>query len=266
MRVAIFLFFLPSVVFSQTDSVRKASDVLRFVDGVAYTAIAPARWESKDWITLGGVLTGTAALMFADESVRDFWQRRDSPFLDRIERVGFHYGKPYSAVAFTAGFYLTGMILNNDWWKDTGLMLGTALLTSGFTQTLMKDAVGRARPGSELGIFEFNPFSQSPAYHSFPSGHQAVAMTISLVIARRTKYLPLQLVMYSLATTTAISRMYSDSHWISDIAFGGVLAWFCADTAIHRLHATRVKRPFTHYKTTWKVFPYPGGLTLRASL
>lgn len=86
-------------------------------------------------------------------------------------------------------------------------------------------------------------------------------------MARRVDNVPLKVVFYSLAGITAVSRMYSDSHWISDVGFGGMLAWFCADTAIERLQLNRM-RPLQKRDNTfvWKVYPYPGGVTLRASL
>ena len=69
------------------------------------------------------------------------------------------------------------------------------------------------------------------------------------------------------AGTTAVSRLYSDSHWISDIAFGGMLAWFCADTAMTRIQMNRFRGVRRESNTlVWKVYPYPGGLTLRAAI
>jgi membrane-associated phospholipid phosphatase len=257
--------FSPCVLYGQVDSLRKRPDVLRFADGVLYTATAPGRWDGKDWMVFGGVVAATAALLVVDEPVHRFWVKQDSRFLDRVERIGYHYGKPYSAVTFTAGFYIAGLVFNNEHARETGLLLGTTLLTSGFVQTIMKDAVGRARPGTAIGNFSFQPFSNDPAYHSFPSGHFAVAFAISAVIARRTESVPIKLFFYTLATSTAISRLYSDSHWFSDIAFGGMLAWFCADVAIERMQVNRFKRMRSADDMTLRVFPFPGGLTLRAS-
>jgi membrane-associated phospholipid phosphatase len=253
------------VLFGQGDTLRKRPDVLRFADGVLYTSTAPGRWEGKDWLLFGGVVATTAALLVVDEPLHRFWVKQDSRFLDGIERIGYHYGKPYSAVTFTAGFYVAGLIFNNAHARETGLLLGASLLTSGFAQTIMKDAVGRARPGTGIGNFSFEPFSNDPAYHSFPSGHSAVAFAISLVIARRTDHMPVKLLFYGLSATTVVSRMYSGSHWFSDIAFGGMLAWFCADVAIERMQVNRFRRTRSAEDMTLRVFPFPGGLTLRAS-
>jgi membrane-associated phospholipid phosphatase len=265
MRCILLFILFPSVLFGQGDTLRKRPDVLRFADGVLYTATAPGRWDGKDWMMLGGVAAATAALLVVDQPVQRFWVKQNSLFLDRVERIGYHYGKPYSAVTFTAGFYLAGLIFKDAHTRETGLLLGTTLLTSGFVQTMMKDAVGRARPGTGIGNVSFKPFSKDPAYHSFPSGHFAVAFAITAVIARRTESVPVKLFFYTLATSTAVSRLYSGSHWFSDIAFGGMLAWFCTDIAIERMQANRFRRTRSADDMTLRVFPFPGGLTLRAS-
>lgn len=259
---------LPSSLFGQGDSLRRNADVFRFADGVLHTFSAPARWDGRDWAVLSGLVLGTSALTFSDQPVRSFWQSQDNRFLDGLERVGYHYGKPYTAVGITGGFYLSGIIFRSEWAKETALMLGTSIFSSSLVMGLMKSAAGRARPGPEVDNLEFRPFHDSPAFHAFPSGHSSVAFGISLVLAKRVEYVPLKILFYSLAGTTAVSRMYSDAHWVSDVAFGGMLAWFFADTAMERIQVNRfrkIKRGLRR-SLVWNVFPYPGGLTLRAKM
>ncbi|MBT1702216.1 phosphatase PAP2 family protein [Fulvivirgaceae bacterium PWU20] len=247
------------------DSLIISNDIYRFADGVAYTYTQPLRWKQKNWITLAGLLAGTALVTLADKPVQDFFDGAEGKFYERIERIGFHYGKPYSAFTFTGTFYIGGLILNNRWAKDTGIGLGATLLTSGLLQTFLKDAVGRARPGTDVGAYRFKPFSQDVGYHSFPSGHMSVAFGISLVMAKRITYIPVKIFFYSLAASTAISRLYSDAHWISDIAFGGAIAWFCGETALRRL-SVNTSRPRRNNSVSWHVTPYPGGLSLTCKL
>ncbi|HET9486822.1 MAG TPA: phosphatase PAP2 family protein [Chryseosolibacter sp.] len=263
----IFLLLSPALLVAQQADVAFKPDILRFGDGVLHTYSAPARWKGKDWLVLGGIVAGTSALTFLDQPVRGFWQNKDSGFLDGLERVGYHYGKPYTAFAFTGGFYLTGMLFKSEWAKETGLILGTTLLTSGSIMGILKNVAGRARPAPGQGNLEFSPFDKSPAWHSFPSGHSTMGFSISLVVARRVDNVPLKIFFYSLAGVTAMSRMYTDSHWISDVSFGGMLAWFCADTAIDRMQMNRFRSVRRKENIlVWNVYPYPGGLTLRASV
>jgi membrane-associated phospholipid phosphatase len=260
--------FIPFSGNAQVDTVSvKQWDIVRGLDAVGTTFSSPARWKGKDWITLGGVIVGTAVVTLADEPVREIMLDAKTPFLHGFERVGFHYGKPYSAIAITGGFYLTGIILKDEWAKETGLMLASGLTTGSIMQTILKTAVGRARPATELGNYSAEPFSSKPAFHAFPSGHTSVALTISLVLARQVKSVPLKIVFYSLSALTATSRLYSDAHWISDITFGGAIGWFCADAAIKCISSNRYRSVVRKQKAfTVKVYPYPGGLSLRAVL
>jgi membrane-associated phospholipid phosphatase len=266
-KFLVFLFFLPYLATAQVDTIYvKQWDVVRVVDAAAYTLTSPARWKGKDFLKVGAVVVGTAAVTFLDEPVREFWQGKNSKVLDKFERVGNHYGKPYSAIAITSGFYFTGLLLKNEWAKETGLMLASGLGSSTVVQTFFKNAIGRARPNLDIGNYHADPFNTDSPYHSLPSGHTTVAFTTSLILARQVEPIPIKIFFYSLATLTAASRMYLDVHWVSDIAFGGAIAWFCADAAVKRLEANRFRQVVRQKAIFVKVYPFPGGLSLRATL
>lgn len=238
------------------------SDLYRFADATVSTYARPIHWKKKDWMTLGGFLAGTAGLTLVDEPAKQFFERKHAHFPNELADVGYHYGKPYSAVAFTSVFYLTGVLFNDRWAKDTGLELGATLLTSGLLQTVMKEVIGRARPGTEAGPYKFRfPSKGSIAYHSFPSGHAAVAFGISVALARRIDNKPIKILFYSLAATTALSRMHSNDHWLSDIAFGAALAWACNRTVAKRLSTNGTKKN-RFGGISWSVSPTPKGLTV----
>ncbi len=261
-----FFIAIPQLLPAQIDTVYvKRWDVVRGVDGVAYTFSAPARWRGKDWVKLGGVLAGTAAISLLDQPVQKFFKRNQSEFMDGFERVGYHYGKAYSGVTITGGLYIFGVVTKNDWAKETGLMIATGLTTSCILTGFMKNTLGRARPSAEVGNYDMEPFSQAVAYHSLPSGHASTAFTISMVMARQVKPLGVKILFYSLAGCTAVSRLYADAHWTSDVALGGTLAWFCADAAVKRLQINRFRKVIRQDPVIVKFYPYPGGLTLRAS-
>ena len=259
MRALLFIIlFSMTCSLSAQDSLYR-SDIYRFADATLHTYGRPLHWKQKQWLTFGAIVAGTAALTLLDEPVRDLFIRTQEDFPDVIETVGYHYGKPYSAVIFSGGFYLAGMILNDRWSKDTGLNLGVTLLTSGLLQTVLKEVVGRARPGTGLGPYEFKiPSHGDIAYHSFPSGHSAVAFSITLVLARRISYQPVKILLYLLATSTALSRLHADAHWFSDIAFGAALAWVCDETVSRRLAVNRSR----NRAISWKLSPAPRGISV----
>jgi membrane-associated phospholipid phosphatase len=260
----ILLIAFPFAVQSQSiDSIRQ-KDAFRALDAVGFTFSSPARWRGKDWVKLGGVLVATATLTLADEPIRKFWQNQNSAFLDGVNTVGYHYGKPYSALGFTGGFYVAGLIARDDWLRETGLILATSLFSAGMIERTLKPVVGRARPSTGVGNYETDFFSDQAGYHSFPSGHASMAFTISMVVARRTHSIPVKIVFFGLAASTVVCRLYSDAHWISDVAFGGTVAWFCADVALKRL-AENKYRQVRDNRFQWKVYPQISGLTIRGT-
>jgi membrane-associated phospholipid phosphatase len=259
--VVVLLLLLPSSLMAQYDSVRR-TDAIRFADGAFHTYTSPVRWKGKDWLKFGGILAGTAALTLADQPIRDFWSNQQSGFLDGVNVIGYHYGKPYTAFLLSGGFYAGGLLFKNEWARETGLVLATGLLTTGLLEMALKPSVGRARPGNEEGNYDVTFFNKDAGYHSFPSGHATMAFTMSFIMAKRIKSVPVKIFFYSLAASTVVCRLYSDAHWSSDIAFGSVLAWYCSEAVIKRLQTNRVKK--LNRKTDWSITPYAGGLTLRA--
>lgn len=255
--------FLPIGLQAQIPEQTRRSDVLRFADAMVHTTTSPVRWKGKDWLKLGGVIAGTAALTIADAPMRNFWLQRSSGFLEGINEVGYHYGKPYSAVIPAGAFYLTGLVFSNEWSRETGMALATAFFTSTILEGTLKPLAGRARPITGESNYTFTFYNEEPGFHSFPSSHASTAFTISFILARRVKSVPLKILFYSLAASTVICRLYSDAHWTSDIVFGSTIAWFCSDAALRRLAENRFRGGIPR-KFLWSVAPAAGGLTVRA--
>ncbi len=250
------------VAFAQgeADTTKRRSDVVRVADGVLHNISSPLRWKKKDWATVGIVILGDAAISLADKPVNRFWQGKKDPTLDAINDFGDWYGQMQASIVVTGSFYLTGVIFKNQWARETGVMLGTAVITSGLIQEAFKPLVGRARPVAGEGHYSFHPFSGNDHYHSFPSGHSIMAFTASFVLARRVKSVPLKIFFYTLSSATAFCRLYSDAHWISDVAIGATAAWFSTNGTINHLSRNKAR------KTSLAVIPGIGSVTLRLAL
>jgi membrane-associated phospholipid phosphatase len=261
-RVLFVLMLIPGLASAQYDSA-KSADVIRFADGVIQTYASPLRWKKKNWLEFGAVMGVTAGLTLLDKPVRNLWSHQQSETLDEINNVGYHYGKPYTGFAITAGLYSAGLFIKNPWARETALMLGTSLVTSGLLEMGLKPLIGRARPQQEQGNYDLTILNKEAGFHSFPSGHASMAYTISFVLAKRVNSVPLKIAFYSLAGATTVCRLYSDAHWLSDVAFGGVLGWYCSEAVINRLNKKHHRNPSR--KTKWNVSPYATGLTLRAT-
>jgi membrane-associated phospholipid phosphatase len=236
-------------------------DIYKFADATIYSLSSPVRWKGRDWLKAGGVIASTALVSLADKKNQEFWMGENSATWHNIERVGWYYGKPQMAIILSGGFYLTGLAAKNKWIRETGLILGSSFITTATLQTILKPLVGRARPRTGVGNYAFEPLKNNASYHSFPSGHMSVASSVSIVLARRINHPVAKVGFYTLAGTTLISRMYSDSHWLSDMVTGGLITWFTTDAVIKRIEG-RQKIKDASLKVSWELNPYPGGLSL----
>lgn len=199
-------------------------------DGVAFLRMAghvfsaPAHWGSGEWLLAGGLATGTAGATLLDTDIRSMMGRNRTRGNDRLSDVAVRYGSGLNMLVLSAGGYVAGLALNDDWLRETALLSGTAIVLSGAISTVSKVMVGRARPSVNEGRFKFQPFSFKDGFESFPSGHTIVAFAVSGVLAERIKNPWASVGLYGLAAATGLSRMYTDNHWFSDIVFGAVIS------------------------------------------
>ena len=90
----------------------------------------------------------------------------------------------------------------------------------------LKLLVGRARPyQSPLNPFVFHPMAGlTSAFQSFPSGHATIAFAFAAAMSSRLKG-RYRYTLYGLAGLTAVSRIYHDKHWLTDVVMGGVIGY-----------------------------------------
>jgi PAP2 superfamily len=225
----VFLVCFPSLLLAQAPQPSSLpgkfiSDASHVIGGTGHVLTAPLRWHGKDWATFGSVLGGTFALSFLDEEANEFFLRNHSKAADKLTDFGIKYGEPATVVILTGSLYAVGLIADNDWLRESCVILSASLFPSGLIQTTAKNAAGRARPYLGLGNREFDPFRGEEAYYSFVSGHTMVAMTTSHTFAKRIDNVFAKIGLYSLSTVAGLARMYNKDHWLTDVVLGNALA------------------------------------------
>lgn len=217
----------------------------------------PFHWNSDDFKTLGYVALGASAFFLLDNKINSAVQNNKSGFFDKVETIGDKFGKPATGTLLALSLFSTGIITEDKWVRETATLLSSTLLVSGLYQTASKTSIGRARPRADSDNHTFEPFNDSSGFHSFPSGHTTVSMSIALVMGHQVKVPWLKYTFYSLGGITMWSRLYSNAHWSSDIFLGAALTYYSFKTNLSFL-----KKKKSSSKTALLIMPSTNGLSL----
>jgi len=219
---------------------------------------APARWDMKDAAAGCGVLIVAGGSSLLDTRILSAADRNRKAAYDRLDDVFTQYGDGLTIALASGACYGAGLLLDEHWLRETALLAGTATLFSGAVSTIVKVTVGRARPYTGLNNHTFRHFTSSEDYLSFPSGHSVVAFSVSTVLSERIGNPWATAALYTAATLTAASRIYSRDHWFSDTVFGGIVASAIAHTVVQEYEA----RGARHGDSRLEIVPGPGSLTV----
>ncbi len=209
-------------------------------DDFKYVATAPSRWESSEWQTLGwATLTVAGTAIIADRPVRDFMrqQPRDNVFFDRIENFGTSY-----ALGLMGGFYLTGLVTDNEKSIHVAQDLVAASMVSATINQSIKIAFSRYRPRDNEDIFNARGYTGLNNNSSFPSGHTTEAFTVASVIATHYDDTWVSVSAYSIAGLVGVARMYKDAHYASDVTASALIGILVGKSIVKYNHSLRTKK------------------------
>jgi membrane-associated phospholipid phosphatase len=235
------------------------SDLSTSAEGAGHVISSPLRWQSEDWLNFSAVIGGAAAISIFEKDIRKFIFNNKSSGFNTLADLGEIYGEPLMVVLLTGSLYSTGLILNDDWLRETSVILTAAILPSGIIQTTSKIIAGRARPYLNLENYYFEPFRQEEDFYSFVSGHTMVAVSTSWILAKRINNNLAKGMFYTAGIISAYSRLYHDEHWMSDVLLGGTLGILSANSVINWLENKKEKKQNSDY--TWQFFPQHNRLT-----
>ncbi len=204
----------------------------------------PTRWEGNDWLKLGLAGAGTFLVMQIDQPIRDAVMKDRSAYNSAPVKLGKFWGETYTTAIFAGAFGLHGLLTDNSSTKKVGFEIVQAALYSGGITTILKLALGRARPYTNEGATKYRPFTiWDDGFHSFPSGHTTLAFALSTVLSRNVDSRGLKVLAFIPAVMTAFSRVYQDYHWTSDCIVSAVIGYVVA-TWVVDLHES--KEPPVH--------------------
>jgi len=191
---------------------------------VKHSVTRPAHWKGKDFKTLGLLMASTMALSSIDEPSNRFFVKQNAKAPQLLKDFGWYFGSPQNYFMANAGLYGVGLLTKNESIRKTSVLIISSSVTTGLIQTLTKNAIGRARPGAKYGAFTFKPFSSEGAFHSFPSGHAILSLTMSHAIAKQFHSTWAKIATYSVGSIIPLSRLTANAHWLTDTLFSSAIS------------------------------------------
>jgi membrane-associated phospholipid phosphatase len=235
---------LPAPVSAASPPATNATDATAAADGVSAgmpvwkllvidarsVFTAPAHWTGGEWALFGVGVAGVAALTQADKHLRTEVLRGNSSFETNLADDFRPFGS-YAAFGVLGAFYAGGLLGHDAKAQETALDgLIASGIAAGVITPILKEVVGRSRPSTHKGVYDFHPFSGNA---SFPSGESTEAFAAGSVIAAEYPHLWVEIASYGTASLVAFARMREDAHWASDAVAGALIGITVGRAVVH---------------------------------
>ena len=199
----------------------------------------------RDAIIFAAATLSTAAVAPFDRHVERSAHRADLRHrgLNRAADVLGFTGGPGPFIAGGA-LYITGMSAESPNVARLGVTLTEGVVLAATLNGVVKGFAGRALPSaapSEPGDFSFGRgfHDGNGPFVSFPSGHTAASFAMAAVLSDASKsWGPtasryVAPAAYTTATLVAVSRLYENVHWASDLPLGAAIGIWSGKTMAH---------------------------------
>ncbi|SHF22883.1 Membrane-associated phospholipid phosphatase [Chryseobacterium arachidis] len=199
-------------------------DVSAMAGGFANAYTRPLSWEKKDYLRLGATAAAVGVAYLADEDISRTLVRNEEHVPNVFKKFGWYFGSPQINYGITGAVYVTGLLIDNEKLRRTGVLMITAASVTGAVQQISKSATGRARPIAGLGKHFFKPFGNDIAYRSFPSGHTVLSTTTSYALSKQFKNPWIKGGILAVGSIVPISRVVDGAHWFSDVTLSAIMS------------------------------------------
>ncbi len=190
-------------------------------------------FDGQDWALVGLTTGGTVLLFSVDKGVKHFALRNQTKLNDNIFNMDSYHGNYYS-LFMASGIYGYGSLAGNSKIRKIGLHAIEAYLYSSAITGTIKLLLGRRRPYSGESQLFFKPYQPTNSkYRSLPSGHTTVSFAVSTVIAKSVDNIFWKTFWYGSAGLVAISRIYHNRHWLSDVFLGSTIGYTVGDYVVN---------------------------------
>ena len=183
-----------------------------------WTAPFKARIEDMNWLL---PMTGlTLGLINADAEISSRIDKT-SKTVSRSNTLS-NAGLP-AALGVGGAMYLLGRWHGDDHQRETGILMGEAVLNGALVDEALKVATQRERPDEGTGQGRF--WNGSVTGSSFASQHSVMAWSAATVLAHEYPGPLTKILAYGLASGVSISRVTARKHFASDVVVGSMLGY-----------------------------------------
>jgi membrane-associated phospholipid phosphatase len=201
----------------------------------------------KDAFLAAGFAVGTVLMFPLDEHIAQHihGDSNATNYLSRLSKATEAITSPGSFL-IGGSLYLVGLVGHYDRVEDIGWHGTEAVLLADGVTYVLKGLGGRARPyvSNDLNAHDFSfgrGFGKGDD-QSFPSGHSTTAFAAAAAVTNETsRWWPHSTwivgpLMYGGATAVALSRMYHNKHWASDVVLGAAIGTFSGRKVVQYSH------------------------------
>ena len=191
---------------------------------------SPGKWHTKELVTFGVVASAGVLAYTQDQRVQQYFTNHRNEIAHQSSKYIFEpFGSGLGSGILVGGLFIGGTLAHNERVAGTALTAVKSFAIASLGTGIFKQIAHRHRPFQDPVPDRANwdgPFSKF-SYTSFPSGHSTAAFSVATVFAmeyRETIWVPV--LSYTLAAGTAISRLYDNRHWLSDVVIGSAFGFF----------------------------------------
>ncbi|MCB9369879.1 MAG: phosphatase PAP2 family protein [Calditrichaeota bacterium] len=232
------------------------SDASDFKSATFHMLKAPFCMKRAALLPVACAFTTVFVSSLGDIPARHHTTRISSGWAFEVANVGHAFQSVPVLFGSMGGCYLLGALIGKPGLRRCGLELMEAQLICGIGTQLTKNIVGRDRPYLNTGPTNFRGPSLQNAHHSFFSGDASVAFVQASVLSAELKSVPLAIVLYGLATSTAFQRLYADKHWLSDTVAAAIWGSAVGLGVVHLNRSSKLKGSSLGFSTNSIQFSY----------
>ena len=226
---------------------RAGSAVMNLGSDAWYILTSPARLNRHGLLVTGGLLAvGGVLYAYDDEIYQTFIRNRGDPVYEAVLDVG-RWAEPVGFMGNTNPIYVATYVVGSaagiEPLQEISLQILESHIIAGGLRNLGRLLIGRRRPFEDKGprFFEINGGT------SFPSGHTSVVFELATILSHHVRSTPFTVLAFAVATTVALERVDSNTHWPSDVYLAAVSGHLIARTVVER-----------HEQRSWALVPTAG--------